>query len=84
MSNEDKIFDLMEKMYSEVQDGFKDIRGRLEKVETETLKTNIAIEQDIKPKLDALFDGYKQNAERLDRIEHQVSKQEEIIIRKVK
>ena len=36
------------------------------------------------PKIDALFDGYKQNADKLDRIEKEVSKHEEIILRRIK
>lgn len=44
----------------------------------------IRIEQNHGQKLDALFDGYKQNASRLDRIEAEVTKQEEIIMRRVK
>ncbi len=35
-------------------------------------------------KLDTLFDGYKQNSDKLDRIEKEVSKQEEIILRRIK
>jgi len=35
-------------------------------------------------KLDALFDGYKLNSEKLDRIEAEVSKHEEIIIKRIK
>ena len=53
-------------------------------LKNEVKKTNIAIENDIKPKIDALFDGYKQNADKLDRIEEEVSKHEEIILRRVK
>lgn len=50
----------------------------------EVKKTNISIENDIKPKIDALFDGYKQNSDKLDRIEEEVSKHEEIILKRVR
>jgi hypothetical protein len=53
-------------------------------LKTEVSKTNMTIEHDIQPKLSALFDGYKQNAEKLDRIENEVSKHEEIIWKRVK
>jgi hypothetical protein len=53
-------------------------------LKTEVSKTNMTIEHDIQPKLSALFDGYKQNAEKLDRIENKVSKHEEIIWKRVK
>lgn len=93
MENE-KIFELMEKMYvelmgvkdevksvkSEMKEGFKKVNERLDAVE----KTVIKIENDHGKKLDALFDGYKQNTEQLTRIENEVSKHEEVILRKVK
>ena len=53
-------------------------------LKTEVSKTNMTIEHDMQPKLSALFDGYKQNAEKLDRIENEVSKHEEIIWKRVK
>jgi len=34
--------------------------------------------------MNLLFDGYKQNADRLDRIEKEVTKQEEVILRRIK
>lgn len=42
------------------------------------------IEQDHGKKLQALFDGYKQHSDQLDRIEEKVSEHEGIIVRKVK
>ncbi len=47
-------------------------------------KTNAKIDHEIIPKIDVLFDGHKQNADKLDRIEKEVSKQEEIILRRIK
>lgn len=101
MNNEDKIFDLMTKMYSGMQEGFKEVNdkinkldnrlskveNRLSKVEnrlSKVEKTVIDIENNHGAKLDALFDGYKQNSDKLDRIEAEVSKHEEIIIKKIK
>jgi len=46
-------------------------------------KIMLKIENDHGRKLDALFDGYKQNAEKLTRIEEEISKHEEIILRRV-
>lgn len=65
----------------------KDVSGLKEGQEglkKEVRKTNIVIENDIKPKIDALFDGYKQNSEKLEKIEEEVSKHEEIILRRVR
>ena len=85
--NDDKLFELMTKMYSEMREGFKEVKNdisevkdRLDKVE----KTVTCIENEHGKKLDTLFDGYKQNSDKLDRIEEEVSKHEEIILRHVK
>lgn len=44
----------------------------------------IKIEKEHGEKLTALFDGYKQNSDKLNHIQKEVSRQEEIILRKVK
>lgn len=80
MDNKSQLFDLMEKMYSEMQEGFTGVRN-----EIKDLKKQVTlIENDHGEKLEVLLDGYMQNAEKINRIEHQVSKQEEFIIKKVK
>lgn len=86
MDNE-QLFELMSKMYGEMQEGFKGVKDefkgvneRLDKIEDRVT----VIEQDHGKKIDLLFDGYKQNAQILDRIEQEVSKHEEVIIRRVK
>ena len=70
---DDKMFDLLEKMYVEMKEGFKEVNIRIENVENKV----IIIEQEHGKKLDVLFDGYKQNADKLDRIENEVSKHDE-------
>ena len=84
---EDKVFDLLEKMYVEMQEGFDGVNKRIDSLETEVKETKnkiIFIEQEHGKKLTALFDGYKQNAEKLDRIENEVSKHEEVILRRIR
>ncbi len=86
---EDKVFDLMEKMYVEMKQQFELVNKKFElvnkKLDEKADKTDIVkLENDLVPKIEALFDGYKQNTEKLDRIEKEVSKQEEIIMRRVK
>ncbi len=69
-------------------DGVKtDIGGLktdMDEMKIETRKTNLFIENELSPKIDALLDGYKQNADRLDRIERKVDQHEEFIIRRIK
>ena len=86
---DDKIFELMTKIYSEMKQQFELVNKKFElvnkKLDEKADKTDIVkLENDLVPKIEALFDGYKQNTEKLDRIEKEVSKQEEIIMRRVK
>ena len=76
-ADNDQMFELLTKMYSEVQgmksdmnerfdnleNRFDNLEGRVDNLESIVRKTNITIENEIKPKIDALFDGYKQNTE---------------------
>lgn len=94
MSGNDQLFGLMSKIYSEMQEGFKEVKGRLDKVEgrldgvegrlDRIEKTVLHIEDDHGKKLQALFDGHTQLTSQLERIENEVTRHEEIIIRKGK
>ena len=78
MKNEEKILELIskmyadlkssqEKMYTEMTEGFKTVNEQLDKLENEAKKTNNVIENEIKPQIKALFDGYTCRG---DQIEH--------------
>ncbi|HEY5560553.1 MAG TPA: hypothetical protein VIK72_02145 [Clostridiaceae bacterium] len=82
MENE-KLLDLMEKMYGELQGIKKEVSFNTEKIDS-VAKVVARIENDHGNKLEALFDGYKQNYEKLSRIETEVSKHEEVILRRIK
>ena len=115
MSDENKLFKLIEKIHGEMQKGFKEVNTRLDGVDsrldgidarldgvdsrldgidarldgldtrlTRVENTVTRIEHDHGRKLDALFDGHKQNADRLDRIENEVSKHQEVILRRIR
>ncbi len=98
---EDKIYELLNRMYSDLSEKIGDLNGKVENIEgklgsmegrlgnieaevADLKKVVLRLETDHGNKLDALFDGYKQNSDRLDRIEAQVSRQEEFIIKRVK
>ena len=96
--NNNDLFELMTKMYNEIQgmkqdinkrfDGMENrlenVENRLTNVENEVQKINISIENDIKPSISALLDGYKQNSEQITRIENRLNEHDEIIIKRVK
>ncbi|MDD3225166.1 MAG: hypothetical protein PHX70_10795 [Clostridium sp.] len=95
---DDKTFELMTKMYGEMQNGFKEVNKkfdavdkrfdgidkRLDGMDKRIGRIEVKIDGEIMPKLETLFDGYKQNSERLTRIEDKVSNHEEIIYKRVK
>ena len=79
---EDKSFELLTKMYSDMTEKLYEINVKLDK---KSDKSDIVrLENELTPKIEALFDGYKQHTDILERIEKEVSKQEEIIIRRIK
>lgn len=68
----DKLFDLMSKMYGEMQNGFKSVNNRLDKLETrmDSLEKNqVKLENEVHEGFKTLYDGYIQNAEQITRIE---------------
>lgn len=69
MSNENKTFELLEKMYIEMQQGFSKVNERLDNLESDVKKIGATIDGDIKIKTEALFDGYKGNTENLEIID---------------
>ncbi len=93
MENE-KIFELIETMYADLKGDINGIKGDIKnlkggqeelKLEIRDLKKTVTkIENEHGKKLESLFDGYKQNSEQLNRIEAEVIKHEEVIIRRVK
>ena len=46
-------------MKSDIGNMKSEINERFDSLESVVLKTNMTIENEIKPKIDALFDGYK-------------------------
>jgi len=83
MDDNEKIYDLLEKVYIELQETKDEVKGVKDEVKEVKDRVTI-IEQDHGKKLDALFDGYKQNSEKLDRIEKELAKHDEIILRRIK
>lgn len=72
---------------SELKGDVSELKGDVSELKEgqSTLKTIVIdLEEDHGKKLTLLLDGYKQNADKLDRIEKEVSKHEEIILRRVK
>lgn len=96
MENE-KIFELMTKMYSEMQHGFKSVREEMNDIkgDVSTLKEDVSelknkvrkIDiklEEVDKKIDLSIEGHKTNTEQPGRIEKEVAKHEEFILKRVK
>lgn len=79
--DENKIFEFMTKMYSEMQEGFKDIKTevkentkRLEAIENDVKKLGASIDGKLIPTSEALLDGYKGNSEHITIIDDKIDR----------
>lgn len=72
---ENKIFDLLEKIYIEVQDTKNEVKKhtlRLDNLESEVKKIGVKIDNDLIPTDKALLDGYKHNSENIAVIDDKI------------
>jgi DNA-binding ferritin-like protein len=72
-----KLYEFMEKMYTEMQKGFSDVNERLEKLE----KGQVRLENELKDTKKTLYDGYIQNAEAIKRLESKIDEVSEKVDR---
>lgn len=79
---DDKVFELLTEMYSKMTEQFREINGKLD--EKANKSDIVRLENDLKPKVGVLFDGVKQHTDILERIEKEVARQDEIIMRRIK
>jgi primosomal protein N'' len=75
-----ELLELIAAQVGKLSQDVTDVKNRQEKIENIVTR----IEQNHGQKLEALFDGYTQNNDRLDRIEKTLSSQEEFILKRVK
>ncbi len=75
----DKILELVEKMYIEfsqkfeaIDDRFDEMGKEIKRNRDEIKKVGATIDDEVTPKIDALFDGYKQNHDQITEIKHDV------------
>lgn len=68
----DKIYDLMEKMYIEFSKKFENQDMKIDSIYQNQVKMDMKIEQNIEPKLQALYEAKDIIYDRLDKIEDKV------------
>lgn len=81
---DEKIYELMTKMYSEFSEFRQETNGRFDKLENEVggLKSDVLrLENKLDDRTKVLFDGYNQNTEILARLEKKVDSIDEKVDR---
>lgn len=68
--DENKIFDMLEKIYTDVQE----TKVKVSSIENNVKKLGITIDEKLVPTDNALLDGYKDNAEHIAIIDNKVDK----------
>ena len=82
--NDRELLELIAAQVAKLTTKVDNLGTDLEELKQEVRKTNIVIEHDVKPKLNALFDGYKQHTDQLGRIEKEVTRHDEFILKRIK
>jgi len=86
--SDDKMFEFMTKMYSEMQEGFKDIKAeskihterfdklenKFDSLENEVEKMGVKIDEKLIPTSEVLLDGYKGNSEHITIIDDKIDR----------
>lgn len=107
-NNNNDLFELMTKMYSQMQDikteqkktteklgnleaklgslesKVDNLESKVDNIDNKVDKLSIKVEQDIEPKIHALFDGYSTNTEQLSTIKGKILRHDEVIMRSIK
>ncbi|WP_347489044.1 hypothetical protein ABDB91_17855 [Desulfoscipio sp. XC116] len=60
------------------------VKSNTNGIDTKLTKLAVRVENEIEPKINTLLEGHKQNTEQLTRIEAQVRKHEEFILKRIK
>lgn len=70
---EDKVFELLEKMYTDLKSEMKSVKNEL-KNDIQNVGNQVAkLENDLVPKIEILFDGYRQLSEGQEEIKSQLA-----------
>jgi DNA repair ATPase RecN len=82
--DENKVFDLLEKIYIEVQETksevkshterFNNVESRLDTIENQVKKLSVKIDAELIPTDKAILDGYKDNAEHIEIIDDKIDR----------
>ncbi len=68
----------------ELRETTTEMKADIKELRETTIKIGVAIETEINPKIQVLLDGHVNHSEQFNRIEKAVSRQEEVMLRKIK
>jgi len=80
----EKRMDKLEKSQDILAREVMAVKSKTDEVNTNLTKLALRIENEVEPKISVLFEGHKQLTEQLTRIEEQVSKHDEYILKRIK
>lgn len=87
-SDVNERFDTLESRFDNLETRFDNMEDKVDNLESGVRKTNMTIENEIKPKIEALFDGYKQSTEAIyeltDKVDYLQSDINNLTIRTLK
>ncbi|NJD02694.1 MAG: hypothetical protein FIA99_08910 [Ruminiclostridium sp.] len=81
---EEQVLDLVATKVSILTKDVSDLKEGQKRLEYVQGKIEVVMEHNINSKLQVLFDGLKQHGDQLDRIEKEVARQDEVILRRIK
>jgi hypothetical protein len=76
--------DRLEKSQDILATEVMDLKSKTNDIDTKLTRLAVRLENEIEPKINALFEGHKQHTEQLTRIEEQVNKHDEYILKRIK
>ncbi len=80
----DKFQDLVLDYMAKLTQDITGIRQDITSLKQGQVKIELMIENDIKPKINSLFEGQKQHTEQLTRIEVKLDEHDEFILKRIK
>lgn len=76
-------FDRLENRFDRLEARVERLEGKVDKLEVGQTRTNLILENEIRPTIQALAEGQAMQQAQLDRIEKQVTTHDEIIFKRV-
>lgn len=84
LKSTNETLDIVAAQVSKLTKDVSELKADVSELKEGQKHIEVVLEHDIKPKIEALFDGHKQHNDQLERIEKEVSRHDEFILRRIK